>query len=70
MNTLTYYITRTYFIWDIQRQQKYDTSGIPTMTFGQWNVRTLLDREGTAGQREGIALVAMELRSTKLTLLL
>ena len=31
------------------------------MTFGQWNVRTLLDREGTDRPERRTALVAMEL---------
>ena len=49
-----------------QQQQKDDTSGITTMTFGQWNVRTLLDREGTGRPERRTALVAMELEKYKI----
>jgi hypothetical protein len=42
------------------RQQK-DTNKISTMIFGQWNVRTLLDRDGTGRPERRTALVAMEL---------
>ena len=36
------------------------------MTFGQWNVRTLLDREGTGRPERRTALVAMELEKYKI----
>eukprot|EP00057_Strongylocentrotus_purpuratus_P023176 XP_011677650.1 PREDICTED: uncharacterized protein LOC105444720 [Strongylocentrotus purpuratus] len=49
-----------------QQQQKDDTSGITTMTFGQWNVGTLLDREGTGRPERRTALVAMELEKYKI----
>ena len=48
------------------QQRKDDTSGIDQMTFGQWNVRTLLDREGTDRPERRTALVAMELEKYRI----
>ena len=46
-------------------QEKY-AKGISTMIIGQWNVRTLLDREGTDRPERRTALVAMELEKNRI----